>query len=85
MEIFRFVSVKSVKKKMWCSADETDGSLENHKDPAKFSTHITSEADILQVLGQCYTFCMEFLAALVHICGLQAISTWNYLILWHFQ
>lgn len=55
---------------MWRSTDETDGSLENHKYPAKFSPRFTSEADILQVLGQCYTFCMEFLDALMHICSL---------------
>lgn len=70
MEIFRFVSVKSARKKMRCSADETDGSLENHKYPAKFSPRFTSEADILQVLGQCYAYWMEFLDALMWISGL---------------
>lgn len=83
---FRFLSASRVlKKKMWCSADETDGSLENHKYPAKFSTCITSKADILQVLGQFYAFHMGFLDALMHICGLWAISTWNCPILCHFQ
>lgn len=68
MEIFHFVSIKSVKKKKWCSADETDGSLENHKYPAKFSSGFTSEADILQVLGQCFTFCTECVDSAMHIC-----------------
>lgn len=57
MEIFSFVSVKSVKKKNMCSMDETDGSLENHKYPAKFPTHLKLTSS---VLGQRYTFCIEY-------------------------
>lgn len=47
---------KCLKKKKMCSMDETDGSLENHKYPAKFPTHLKLTSS---VLGQRYTFCMK--------------------------
>lgn len=55
------------KNLMWCSTDETDGSLENHKHPAKFSTHSTSEADILSSRSLLYL--LHWI--LMHICCLE--------------
>lgn len=63
------LSASRVLKKnlMWCSTNETDGSLENHKHPAKFSSHFTSEADILSSRSLLYL--LHWI--LMHICCLE--------------
>ena len=43
-------SIFEKKKTVWCSADETDGSLENHKYPAKSSTHFRNRPQWRQSL-----------------------------------
>lgn len=52
MEIFSFVSVKGLLKKIGkcdVQCDETDGSLENHKYLAKFSTHFRNRPQKLRL------------------------------------